>query len=344
MFCQNASAARIARNDLVALWREEGARLPAPGFRYGLSELRPVLNKRKYEKHPWFREVSQNVVKGGYIDAEDAVKRFYSGQNRRPKFHGPERRRRFRADNGVDTVKLRGRVLTLPKLCGGRVKTKEKLRWVERPIRECRIKEVAGRWYASVGVEITEEEYGKVCGSGVAGGDIGLRVFFTVVHDDGRVEKVYGSEPLQRALTTLRRRQREVSRRKPGGRNREKSKLKVQKAHVRVANIRKDFLHKLSARLASGSEYLVLEDLTLAGWKKLWGRKTSDLGPGELVRQCDYKFLWSGGGVLYAPLGIIRARRYAARVVSGAAGWTCRWFSGCAVIVVRVMTVTAMLR
>ena len=300
VFCRNANAARIARNDLIAQWREEGKRLPAPGFRYSLSELRPVLNGRKYEAHPWFREVSQNAVKGGYIDAEDAVKRFYSGQNRRPKFHGENRCRRFRADNGVDTVKLRGKCLLLPKLCGGRVKTKENLRWDCRPIRECRIKESAGRWYASVGVEITQEEYGKVCGSGVAGGDLGLRVFLTVLHDDGSVEKVHAPEPLRRSLTTLRRRQREVSRRKPGGKNREKSKLKVQKAHVRVANIRKDFLHKLSDRLASGSEYLVLEDLTLAGWKKLWGRKTSDLSPGEFVRKCGYKFRWGGGEVLYA--------------------------------------------
>ena len=62
----------------------------------------------------------------------------------------------------------------------------------------------------------------------------------------------------------------------------------------------RDF-HKLSDRLASGSEYLVLEDLSLAGWKKMWGRKTSNLGPGEFVRQLDYKFLWGGGEVLYAP-------------------------------------------
>ena len=70
-FARNSAAARIARNDLIALWREEGTRLP--GFRYKLSELRPALNAKKLETHPWFPEVSQNAVKGGYIDAEEAI-------------------------------------------------------------------------------------------------------------------------------------------------------------------------------------------------------------------------------------------------------------------------------
>jgi len=49
-FTRHAAAARIARNDHVALWREEGRRLP--GFRYTFKERRPVLNARKFLAHP----------------------------------------------------------------------------------------------------------------------------------------------------------------------------------------------------------------------------------------------------------------------------------------------------
>ncbi len=46
-FHSHAAAARIARNDLIALWREEGGRLP--GFRLKTGQLRPELNRAKEE-------------------------------------------------------------------------------------------------------------------------------------------------------------------------------------------------------------------------------------------------------------------------------------------------------
>ena len=45
--------------------------------------------------------------------------------------------------------------------------------------------------------------------------------------------------------------------------NRAKSKLRVQRAYCRVANVRQDFLHKLSDRLAASARLIVLEDLSL---------------------------------------------------------------------------------
>lgn len=125
LFKSHGAAARIARNDLIALWREEGNRLP--GFRYGTSEPRTLLNKTKLKAHPWFKDLSQNAVKSVYADPEDAIARFYSAQNRR-RFHGKSRRFAFRADDGVDSVKILGKVLTLPKKMGGAVKTPEPLR------------------------------------------------------------------------------------------------------------------------------------------------------------------------------------------------------------------------
>ena len=299
MFARNAAAARIARNDLLAEWRQEGKRLP--GFRRRLVELRPVCNAKKFAEHPWFAEVSQNAVKGGFIDAEDAIGRYYSKQNRRPKFLGKNAPRRFRADNGVGTVKLEGKLLALPAKAGGVVRCKEPLRWPDRVIRECRIRQKAGRWYASVRVEISEAEYGQVAGCGVMGIDLGLATFATIAHPDGVIEKVQAPEPHRRALKKLRRAQRRVSRRKKGGANRAKAVRLVQKAHCRMANIRKDFLHKLSARLTGEASVIVVEDLSLKAWQRQWGRKASDLAPAEWLRQLGYKAEWKRGQVVSAP-------------------------------------------
>lgn len=61
LFESHGAAARIARNDLIALWREEGKRLP--GFRYGTSEPRPLLNKTKFKAHPWFKDFLKTLSK-----------------------------------------------------------------------------------------------------------------------------------------------------------------------------------------------------------------------------------------------------------------------------------------
>ena len=65
-----------------------------------------------------------------------------------------------------------------------------------------------------------------------------------------------------------------------------------------MANIRKDFLHQLSHRLTKEAEVVVVENLSIKGWQQLWGRKTNDLAPAELLRQLAYKTARKGG-ILY---------------------------------------------
>ena len=297
-FVQHSAAARIARDDAIALWREEGKRLP--GFRYSIRELRPALNAVKFQAHPWFAEVSQNAVKGGYIDAQDAIARYYRKQARRPRFHGKSRRLAFRADNGVSTVKMDGKVLILPAKAGGRVKAKESLRWEGKPIQECRVWEKAGRWYASVRVKIDPAEYPQRCGEGVVGIDLGLKIFATIAWQDGRIEKIDAPEPFKRSRRALRRAQRKVSRRRKGSANRRKAVKDLARRHSRMARIRKDFLHQLSHRVTAEAETVVVESLAIKGWQRLWGRKTSDLAPAELLRQLEYKADWRGGRLVKA--------------------------------------------
>ena len=300
LFCRHASAARIARNDLIAVWKDEGRRLP--GFRYKLSELRPVLNKAKLQQRPWFAELSQNAVKGGYIDAEDAIARYYTKQNKRPKFHGKGHRRRFRADNGVDTIKIDedGRLL-LPRKMGGAVKLGESLRWPGKVIRECRIGERGGRWYASIRVEITASEYGLICGDGKAGIDLGVKALATICWPDGSYEELVAPEPLKHSLTALRRSNRKLSRRKKGGKNWLKAKAEVSRRHSRMTNIRKDFLHQATHRITAECSRITMENINLKAWQRRWGRKVSDLAPGEFRRQVEYKIKWRGGEFVKAP-------------------------------------------
>ena len=169
------------------------------------------------------------------MDEVDAIEGYYRGQNQRPRFLGRNSLLRFRIDNGVGTVKVEGSHLALPRI--GRVRMKEGLRWPGQAIRECRIREHGGRWYASVRVEIEEAEYTGHCGKGVLGIDLGLKTFATIAYPDGTVEKVQAPEPLKGSIRSLRRSQRKLARRKVGSNNRAKARRAVGRRHRRTANI-----------------------------------------------------------------------------------------------------------
>ncbi len=114
---------------------------------------------------------------------------------------------------------------------------KEGLRWLGKAIRECRIREHGGRWYASLRVEIEQAEYTGYCGQGVLGIDLGLKTLATIACPDGTVEKLRAPEPLKRSLRSLRRSQRTLARRKAGSNNRARASRAVGRRHRRMASI-----------------------------------------------------------------------------------------------------------
>ena len=105
VFHRHSEARRIARNDLIAEFKVRKAR----DEKVVLKTLRPWFNAIKDRKHAWMRSCSQNAVKGGLIDAVDALQRFFKGQNKFPKFEPKGKHCRFRIDNGVNTVKVEQR-------------------------------------------------------------------------------------------------------------------------------------------------------------------------------------------------------------------------------------------
>ena len=295
-FYRHCAAARIARNDLVALWKGEGDKPPAERTNY--LRLRPRFNSSKRNERPWMAEVSQNAVKGGLIDAEDAIRRFYKKESRAPRFHARGKRDSFRCDNGVGTVKVDGKTLVLPAKCGGQVRMKESLRWPGKMIRRCRVRRKADRWFASVAVEIDQAEYGQKSGAGTVGIDLGLHTFVVLAPPGaGEAEcvKVDAPAPFRQAQKRMRLYQRRLSRCKRGSKRRRKAVTRVAKLHIRIDDVRKDFLHQLSHRITAEYAQVNVETLSIKGWQRRFGRKTGDLAPSEFLRQLQYKTSWRDG-------------------------------------------------
>ena len=92
----------------------------------------------------------------------------------------------------------------------------------------------------------------------------------------------------------LRRAQKHLSRTKRDSRNRTKARRRVAKIHERTANLRQDFLHQLSHFIVATWSVVCFEQLSLKSLVKTKHAKSwLDAAFGELLRQVEYKALWS---------------------------------------------------
>jgi IS605 OrfB family transposase len=82
----------------------------------------------------------------------------------------------------------------------------------------------------------------------------------------------------------------------------QQAKAELGRAHARVANLRRDHLHKLTTTLAGEHATIVVEDLHVAGMlgNRRLARQLADAGFAELRRQLGYKTSWRGGRLVVA--------------------------------------------
>ena len=88
----------------------------------------------------------------------------------------------------------------------------------------------------------------------------------------------------------------------PVSKNRGKAAMRLARAHAKVANIRKDFTHKLVTKICRENQTVVIEDLHVAGMMKneRLALAISDIGFGEIRRQFEYKSVRYGTSLIVA--------------------------------------------
>lgn len=172
------------------------------------------------------------------------------------------------------------------------------------------VSQSCGKWYVSIQTEyeVTEPTHSS---TSMVGLDAGVAKLATL--SDGTIfEPVNSFKSNQKKLARL---QRAMSRKVKFSNNWNKAKRKVQNLHSRIANIRRDYLHKVTTTISKNHAMIVIEDLKVSNMSKSakgtaeqhgrnvraksgLNRSILDQGWFEFRRQLEYKQLWRGGQVL----------------------------------------------
>ncbi|UJL46661.1 transposase [Virgibacillus sp. NKC19-16] len=163
---------------------------------------------------------------------------------------------------------------------------------LEGKVKQVTIKRQGNHWFAIFSVEkhVNETVDFPVPSTGI---DVGIQKF-AVLADGTKVEN---PKFLVKEEKKLKRAQKKLSRMKKGSNNWKKQLQKVQQLHIKVANQRRDFLHKLSYHLSKTYKFVFVEDLNIRNMVKNrhLAKAIHDAGWGAFCNKLGYKSENNGG-------------------------------------------------
>ena len=243
-------------------------------------QLQKHLTKlKKLLKYSYWKALGSQAIQNITERIDEGYKKFFKKQGGRPTFKKIKEYKSFTLKGKVG-YKINDNVISLN---GYNYKF-----WLSKPI-DGKIKTVTvkrdniGDFYICISLEI-ENKINITTGKSV-GIDFGLKQFLTL-SDDTKIDA-----PLfhLKNLSKLKKLNRNLSKKKKGSNNRKIAKKQLAKLHIKIANQRKDYFHKLANELAFKYDNIFIEDLNIKAMQMLWGRKISDLAFSEFVTILLYK-------------------------------------------------------
>ena len=227
----------------------------------------------------WIREVYSKAVKKSIEDGCTAFTRFFKHQSDFPKFKkkGKSDVKMYFVRNNPKDCQCERHRLKIPTLGWIRIKEKGYIPTTKDGymIRSGTVSVKAGRFYVSVLVEIPDVNIDNSSNEGI-GIDLGLKDF-AIISNGKTYRNINKSAGLKKLEKQLIREQRSLSRKyeslKKGEStqraNIQKQKLKVQKLHHKMDNIRTDYINKTIAEIVKTKpSYITIEDLNVKGMMK----------------------------------------------------------------------------
>ena len=246
------------------------------------NKFRVWLNNEYVPKHPeysWIKEAYSKAVTQAVNNGQTAFTRFFNHKSAFPRFKkkGKSDVKMYFVKNNPKDCRCERHRINIPSLGWVRIKEKGYIPTTKDGyvIKSGHVSIKAGRYYVSVLIEIPDNRIANNSNEGI-GIDLGIKDF-AVVSNGTSYKNINKSAKLKKLEKQLIREQRSLSRKyenvKKGGptqrANIQKQRLKVQKLHHRIDNIRTDYINKTIAEIVKTKpSYITIEDLNVSGMMK----------------------------------------------------------------------------
>ena len=288
LLVQHFGSVRFVYNYFLARRKEQYEHTGKSSSYY--EQAKELTELKKNPAYLWLRDVNSASLQHSLRHLETAYVNFFRKTTKFPRFHSKKHSGSFEVPSGF---KIEGNRVCVPKFREG-IKFIESQR-IEGTIKHLTISVTpSGKYYVSILTQAEHQPYEKT--NQKIGIDLGIKDF--IVTSDG--DRYSSNKFIKKYSKKLAIAQKHLSRKKKGSNSWNRQRIKVARLYEKIANCRKDKLHKISTDITRTYDIICCEDLNI---KKMvrnhhLSQSISDASWGMFLYMLQYKADWNDKQVI----------------------------------------------